>query len=211
MLLHSQFALWADVVCSFFCGDTLVRCVVCQCAGLLPVGNPRFPIDVLEWRLGEIGLHVRLFEQEAVDECLDEWIFGLWQLAVSVSARYAVTHAVFDAECAPHFLGCVDRHISALVGQPLIVGITEVEQGTRAYQCCQFVVVDWHACYLLVSIVGLYVGKEPCVVGVEAAFHIAQRLAVSPRCNTAAAWLLWYDEADALVECTAIECTLACP
>ena len=108
-----------------------------------PVGEG----DLLEGFGGKedvAGVDILFVEQELVDEGFDLGILALREHAVHVATVDGVADAVGDAQLLPYLTGSVHRDIGALVGQPVIVGVAQHQQGTGADHGDELVVVVGH-------------------------------------------------------------------
>ena len=60
---------------------------------------------------------------------------------MTMFANDAPTHAVTNAEILPNFLGSLSRIQHRAIGQPLVIGITQQQEGTRTNHRTEFVLV----------------------------------------------------------------------
>ena len=152
-------------------------------------------------------------QEETVDEGLHLGELTLGQLTVTVTTDDAPIHAVADAKALPHLLGGLGRNEHRGVGQPLVVGIAEQQEGARTDQCAELVLVVRQLIDTVTVEVLLLALLEPVVVGLVEVFEILafqrQLMRLTPSGSTAATRLLSNGQADALVEGAAVEGHLA--
>ena len=152
-------------------------------------------------------------QQELVDEGQHLGILTFGQLAVSVPVDDAPAHAVADAEAVPHLACGLGRDEHRTVGQPLVIGIAEQQEGTRTYHRTQLVLVVRQTIDAVAVEIRLLALQEPVIVGLVNVFQVLscqrQFMRGAPGCGTAATRLLGDGQGDALVEGTAVEGHLA--
>ena len=129
-------------------------------------------------------------QQELIDEGLHEWHLAFGQHAMGVSANDAIVHAVLNAELLPHLFCRLSGRQHRLVGEPLVVGVAQQQQGTRTHHCAELMMVVGQLVDAVAVEVLAHRLHEPVVVGVVEVFHLRECVADAPGCSTAAARLL---------------------
>ena len=126
-----------------------------------------------------------------------------------MTANDAHVHAVSNAEALPHLAGSLSRRAHGLISQPLVVGIAQQQERTRAHHRTQFVLVVGQTVDAFAAEVVALALKEPVIVGLVEILHTVHRVRDAPGCRSATAGFLGNGQGDALVEGSAIERHLA--